>query len=71
MCCPRTGTRSGVRTGGGKLFATYLKDVTNRAYVYSVDGKIEKTRYCRPALASPADSVATPTTGSSSIRSTH
>jgi prolyl oligopeptidase len=31
----------GVGTGGGKLFATYLKDVTSRAYVYSLDGKLE------------------------------
>lgn len=31
----------GVRTAGGKLFATYLKDVTTRAYVYSLDGKLE------------------------------
>ena len=28
-------------TVGGKLFATYLKDVTTRAYVYSLDGKLE------------------------------
>ncbi|HEX8148697.1 MAG TPA: prolyl oligopeptidase family serine peptidase [Pyrinomonadaceae bacterium] len=28
-------------TGGGKLFATYLKDVTTRAYVYAPDGKLE------------------------------
>jgi len=26
---------------GGKLFATYLKDVTTRAYVYDFDGKLE------------------------------
>lgn len=26
---------------GGKLFATYLKDVSARAYVYSLDGKLE------------------------------
>ncbi|MFL6257551.1 MAG: prolyl oligopeptidase family serine peptidase [Pyrinomonadaceae bacterium] len=31
----------GVNTGGGKLFATYLKDVTTRAYVYTLDGKLE------------------------------
>jgi len=31
----------GVGTGGGKLFVTYLKDVTTRAYVYSLDGKLE------------------------------
>jgi prolyl oligopeptidase len=31
----------GVNTGGGKLFATYLKDVTTRAYVYTLDGKPE------------------------------
>ena len=31
----------GVGTAGGKLFATYLKDVISRAYVYSLDGKLE------------------------------
>ncbi len=30
-----------VSTAGGRLFATYLKDVTTRAYVYSLDGKLE------------------------------
>jgi prolyl oligopeptidase len=30
------------RTAGGKLFATYLKDVTTRAYVYDLDGKLER-----------------------------
>ncbi len=30
-----------VTTAGGKLFATYLKDVTTRAYVYGLDGKLE------------------------------
>jgi prolyl oligopeptidase len=29
------------RSAGGKLFVTYLKDVTTRAYVYSFDGKLE------------------------------
>jgi prolyl oligopeptidase len=28
-------------TVGGKLFVTYLKDVTTRAYVYDLDGKLE------------------------------
>jgi prolyl oligopeptidase len=28
-------------TAGGKLFITYLKDVATRAYVYSLDGKLE------------------------------
>ena len=28
-------------TAGGKLFVTYLKDVTTRAYVYSLDGELE------------------------------
>ncbi len=28
-------------TAGGKLFATYLKDVTTRAHVYALDGKLE------------------------------
>jgi prolyl oligopeptidase len=31
----------GVSSAGGKLFATYLKDVTTRAYVYSLDGALE------------------------------
>ena len=31
----------GVGTAGGKLFATYLKDVATRAYVYSLEGKFE------------------------------
>jgi prolyl oligopeptidase len=30
-----------VSSAGGKVFATYLKDVTTRAYVYKVDGKLE------------------------------
>jgi prolyl oligopeptidase len=30
-----------VSTAGGKIFATYLKDVTTRAYVYSLDGTLE------------------------------
>jgi prolyl oligopeptidase len=31
----------GVNSAGGKLFVTYLKDVTSRAYVYSLDGRLE------------------------------
>jgi hypothetical protein len=30
-----------VSTAGGKLFATYLKDVMTRAYVYRLDGTLE------------------------------
>ena len=30
-----------VSSAGGKLFATYLKDVTTKAYVYSFDGSLE------------------------------
>ena len=30
-----------VATGGGKLFATYLKDVTSHAYVFGLDGTAE------------------------------
>ena len=29
------------RTGGGKLFVTYMKDVATHAYVYALDGKLE------------------------------
>jgi prolyl oligopeptidase len=31
----------GVTTAGGKIFATYLKDVATHAYVYSMDGTLE------------------------------
>ncbi|HYK87579.1 MAG TPA: prolyl oligopeptidase family serine peptidase [Acidobacteriota bacterium] len=31
----------GVSSAGGKLFATYMKDVTTRSYVYAPDGKLE------------------------------
>ena len=41
-CCrKRPEPLEGVNSAGGKLFATYLKDVTTRAYVYSLDGKLE------------------------------
>src|SRR5215471_13575415 len=30
-----------VSTAGGRIFATYLKDVTTRAYVYALDGTLE------------------------------
>ncbi len=30
-----------VSTAGGKLFATYLKDVATKAYVYALDGTPE------------------------------
>jgi prolyl oligopeptidase len=33
----------GASTAGGKLFATYLKDVTTRAEVHRLDGKLENT----------------------------
>ncbi|MEM1309249.1 MAG: prolyl oligopeptidase family serine peptidase [Cyanobacteria bacterium P01_H01_bin.153] len=32
----------GVSLVGGKLFATYLKDVTSRVYVYATDGTLER-----------------------------
>lgn len=31
----------GASTAGGKLFASYMKDVTTRAYVYDLNGKFE------------------------------
>nr|MBA3767700.1 S9 family peptidase [Acidobacteriota bacterium] len=37
----RTEPLQGAGTAGGKLFVTYLKDVTTRAYVYNLDGKLE------------------------------
>lgn len=33
---------SGVSIAGGKIFITYLKDVTSRAYVYDLKGNLEK-----------------------------
>lgn len=32
----------GAGLAGGKLFASYLKDVTTRAYVYNINGKLER-----------------------------
>lgn len=32
----------GLSSAGGRLFATYLKDVTNRVYVYDVNGRLER-----------------------------
>jgi prolyl oligopeptidase len=32
---------AGVSTAGGKIFVRYLKDVTTRAFVYSLDGTLE------------------------------
>jgi prolyl oligopeptidase len=37
----KTEPLQGASTAGGKLFATYLKDVTTRAYVYDMKGKLE------------------------------
>ena len=33
---------SGMSIGGRRLFATYLKDVTTRAYVHALDGTLER-----------------------------
>ena len=33
---------SGISSAGGKLFVTYLKDVTSRVYVYDLNGKMER-----------------------------
>ncbi len=33
---------SGISSAGGKLFITYLKDVTSRVYVYDFNGNLEK-----------------------------
>lgn len=38
----RTEPVSGMTTAGGRLFATYLKDVTTRAYVHALDGSLER-----------------------------
>lgn len=40
---PETGDLlEGVSTAGGKLFANYLKDVSNHVYQYTYEGKMEK-----------------------------
>ncbi|MFT3981001.1 MAG: prolyl oligopeptidase family serine peptidase [Ferruginibacter sp.] len=41
----------GVNTAGGKMFISYIKDVTSRVYVYSLDGQLEK-EVKLPALGS-------------------
>lgn len=33
---------SSINTAGGKIFITYLKDVTSRVYVYDFNGKLER-----------------------------
>jgi prolyl oligopeptidase len=38
-----TDTLSSASTEGGKLFVTYSRDVTSHPYVYSLEGKMEKT----------------------------
>ncbi len=42
---------SSVSSAGGKLFITYMKDVTSRVYQYSFDGKLER-EVKLPALGS-------------------
>src|SRR5688572_8287399 len=42
---------SSVSSAGGKLFVTYVKDVTSRVYVYDLHGKLEK-EVKLPALGS-------------------
>ena len=42
-----------VTTAGGKLFATYLKDVTSRAYVFALDGSGQR-EIALPGLGSAA-----------------
>ncbi|RYY50429.1 MAG: S9 family peptidase [Chitinophagaceae bacterium] len=42
---------AGISTAGGKMFITYIKDVTSRVYVYSLDGKLER-EVKLPALGS-------------------
>lgn len=42
---------AGINTAGGKLFITYLKDVTSRVYVYDYNGKLER-QVELPALGS-------------------
>lgn len=42
---------AGITTAGGKMFITYIKDVTSRVYVYSLDGELEREVQL-PALGS-------------------
>ena len=57
-----------VTTAGGKLFATYLKDVATRAYVYSLDGTLEN-EIALPGSAPPAASAGRTIRRSCSTRS--
>ena len=47
----KTENISFVSSAGGKLFISYLKDVTSRVYVYEFDGKLER-EVILPALGS-------------------
>ena len=58
----------GASTAGGKLFLTYLKDASTRAYVHALDGR-PRTRSCCRASARPAGSAAKRTTPRCSTRS--
>ena len=42
---------SSATSSGGKLFVTYLKDVTSRVYVHDLNGKLER-EVALPALGS-------------------
>ena len=64
----RTGRRSSperpepiesASTAGGKLFATYMKDVTSRAYVHNLDGTLENEIELPGPGQRPAASAAT------------
>lgn len=41
MIAEKPESLSGVSSAGGKLFVTYLKDVTSRVYVYNLKGQLE------------------------------
>ena len=58
----------GLTTAGGKLFATYLKDVTTKAYVHSLDGTLEN-EITLPGPGRPVGSAASATTRSCSTGS--
>ena len=59
----------GAGTAGGKLFATYLKDVTTRAYVYGLDGTLEN-EIALPGLGTAGGFGGPHDDSSSSTRST-
>ena len=68
IIAPKDDTIDSVAVAGGKVIATYMKDVASRAYVHNLEGTLENEIEL-PALGSAPASAATWTTPRCSTRS--